>query len=328
MPLIRAALAVALAAGALAAPCAGEAQHAAKIWRVGYLGYAYPTEARDLEAFRRRLRDLGYVEGKNLVIESRQADPGFERLPALAAELVALKVDVIAAVGNPTIVALKRATQTIPIVMIAAGDPVGAGLVKSLAHPGGNVTGLSSRVDGLSAKWLELLTQAVPGITRVGVLTGPKQPGHAAVLGEITLAAQRAGITVLGLEVGGRDDIERAVVALTKSRKSGLIVLPGPVVLTHQTPVLEFAAQHRLPAIYPYRQFAESGGLMAYAPNRTEMYRQSATFVDKILRGAKPGDLPVEQPTTFELIINLTTARALGLTIPRAMLLQANQLIE
>jgi ABC-type uncharacterized transport system substrate-binding protein len=314
--------------GLLAAPLAAGAQPTGKVWRIGYLGYAYPTEARDLEAFRQRLRDLGYVEGKNLVIESRLTESSFERLPTLVAELVGLKLDVIAAYGNPTIVALKRATHTIPIVMIIGGDAVGAGLVSSLAHPGGNVTGLSSLGEGLSAKWLELLTQTVPGITRVGVLMVPNAPPHARHLREIKTAGQQIGIAVLGLEARGHDEIARTFVAVTKARAQGLIVLPHAVTLTHQTQIVELAAKNRLPAMYPGRGFTEGGGLMAYSPNRTEMYRHSATFVDKILKGAKPADLPIEQPTMFELIINLKTAKALGLTIPPSLLARADQVIE
>jgi putative ABC transport system substrate-binding protein len=327
MTIVSAALAVALAVGILAVPLAGEAQQATKVWRIGYLGYAYPTQARDVEAFRQRLRDLGYVEGKNLVIESRLAE-SIARLPALAAELVSLKLDVIAAVGNTAIVALTRATQTIPIVMITAGDPVGAGLVSSLAHPGGNVTGLSSRVEGMSAKWLELLTETVPGITRVGVLGVPNEPPHATFLREIKTAGQRTGLAVFGVEARGRDEIERAFVALTKARVQGLIVLPHPGTLTHQTQIVGLAAKHRLPAMYSWPEFTGTGGLMAYSTNRTEMYRRSATFVDKILKGAKPADLPVEQPTKFELVINLKTAKALGLTIPPSLLLRADQMIQ
>ena len=315
-------------AGVFAAPLAPEAQQATKVWRIGYLGPTYPTEARDVEAFRQGLRDFGYVEGKNLVIESRLVESSLERLPALAAELVSLKLDVIAAVGNPAIGALTRATQTIPIVMILAGDPVGTGLVRSLAHPGGNVTGLSSRVEGQSAKWLELLTQTVPGFTRVGVLVVPNTPVHATFLREIKTAGQRTGIAVLEVEARGRDDIERTFAALTKARAQGLIVLPHPVTLTHQTQIVELAAKHRLPGMYAWREFTESGGLMAYSTNRTEMYRRSATFVDKILRGAKPADLPVEQPTKVELAINLKTAKALGLTIPRSLLLRADHVIQ
>jgi len=315
-------------AGVLAAPLAAEAQQTTKVWRIGYLGYGYATEARDLEAFRQRLRDLGYVEGKNLVIESRVVESSFERLPALAAELVGLKLDAVAAYGNATILALKRATQTIPIVMIAAGDPVGAGLVSSLARPGGNVTGLSNLAEGLSAKWLELLRQTVPGIVRVGVLMDPNARSHATYFREINTAGQRSGIAVLGVDARRGDEIERAFAALAKADAQGLIVLPNPLTLAHQPQIVELAAKTRLPAMYPWREFTERGGLIAYAPNRTEMYRRSATIVDKILRGAKPADLPVEQPTTLELAINLKTAKALGLTIPPSLLLRADQVIE
>jgi putative ABC transport system substrate-binding protein len=318
-----------VAGGLLAAPLVAGAQQTRKIWRLGYLGYGYPTEARDLEVLRQRLRDLGYVEGKNLVIESRMADSSsFERLPALAAELVSLKLDVIAAYGDPTILALTRATHTIPIVMIIAGDPVGTGLVRSLAYPGGNVTGLANLAEGLSAKWLELLTQTVPGTMRLGVLVDPSARPHATFLREIKTAGQRTGIAVLESEARGRDDIERTFAALTRARAQGLIVLPSPVTLTHQTQIVELAAKNRLPAMYPWREFTESGGLMAYSTNRTEMYWRSATFVDKILRGAKPSDLPIEQPSKFELVINLKTAKALGLTIPQSLLQRADQVIE
>jgi len=316
------------AAALVAAPLAAEAQQATKVWRIGYLGYTYPSQARDLDAFRERLRDLGYIERKNLVIESRSAELSFERLPALAAELVSLKLDVIAAIGNRTIMALMRATQTIPIVMISAGDPVGTGLVSSLAHPGGNVTGLSNLAEGLSAKWLELLTEAAPGITRVGVLMEPAGSAHATFLREIKTAGQRTGIAVFGLEAQGRDEIERAFVALTRERAQGLIVLPNPITLTHQTQIVELAAKNRLRAMYPYGEFTQGGGLMAYSTNRTELYRRSATFVDKILRGAKPADLPIERPTKFELVINMKTAKALGLTIPPSLLARADQVIE
>ncbi len=190
------------------------------------------------------------------------------------------------------------------------------------------MTGLSNLGEGLSGKWLELLTQTVPGLTRVGVLMDPNAQTHATYLREIKTAGQRTGITTLGLDARGRDEIERAFAALTKARAQGLIVLPNPVTLTLQPQILELAAKNRLPAMYPWRAFTESGGLMAYSTNRTEMYRRSATFVDKILRGAKPADLPIEQPTKFELVINLKTAKALGLTIPPSLLLRADQVIE
>ena len=317
-----------IAGGLLAAPLAAEAQPAGKVWRIGYLGYGYPTEPRDLKVFRQGLRDLGYVEGKNLVIESRSAESSYERLPALAAELVSLKLDVIAAVGNTAIVALTRATLAIPIVMIIVIDPIGTGLVSSLAHPGGNVTGLSNLGEGLSTKSLELLTQTVPGIKRVGVLMARNAPGHPTYVREIKAAAQGAGIAVLGVEARARDDIARTFGVLTKARVQGLIVLPHPVTFTHQTQIVELAAKNRLPAIYPSREFTESGGLMAYSTSRTEMYRRSASYVDKILKGAKPGDLPIEQPTEFELVINLKAAKAIGLTLPQSLLQRADQVIE
>ena len=317
-----------MAGALLAAPLAAEAQPAPKVWRIGHLEYAYPTYARDLEAFRQRLRELGYVDGKNLVIETRVADASFSGLRALAAELVDLKVDVIAASGNATIEALMQATKTIPIVMISSGDPVGAGLVSSLARPGGNVTGLANLAEGLSVKWLELLTQCVPGITRVGVVMVPNTPAHATYLGEIKAAAQRTGIAVHGLEVRGREEIERAFTALAKARDQGIVVLPNPVTLTNQTQIVELAAKNRLPAMYPWPEFTESGGLMAYSTSRSELYRRAAAFVARILKGAKPADLPIEQPTKFALVINLKTAKALGLTIPPSLLQRADQVIE
>jgi putative tryptophan/tyrosine transport system substrate-binding protein len=318
----------ALAGSLLAAPLAAGAQQVGKVWRVGYLEYAYPTYARDLETFRQRLRELGYVEGRNLVIESRVADSSFERLRALAAELVDIKVDVIATSGNATISALMQATKTIPIVMISSGDPVGSGFVSSLAHPGGNVTGLANLAEGLSVKWLELLTQSVPGITRVGVVMVPNTPPHATYLGEIKAAAQRTGIVIHALEVRGRDEIEHAFTALTKANAQGIVVLPNPVTLTNQARIVELAAKNRLPAMYPWPEFTESGGLMAYSTNRPELYWRSAAFVARILKGAKPADLPIEQPTKFELVINLKTAKALGLTIPPSLLQRADQVIE
>jgi ABC-type uncharacterized transport system substrate-binding protein len=327
MTIARAALAVALALGILALPSAADAQEG-KVWRVGYLGYAHPTEARDLQAFRQRLGDLGWIEGKNLVIEARSGESSAARLSALAAELVGLRPDVIAAVSNPAILALTRATKTIPIVMVVAGDPVGTGLVSSLAHPEANVTGLSSRVEGMTAKWLELLAQTVPRMARVGVLMAPDAPVNAPYLQEIKTAGQRTGIAVLGVQARGRDEIERAFAALRKARAQGLIVLANAVVLTHRTQIIELAARNRLPAMYPWPEFTENGGLMAYSTNRTEMYRHAATFVDKILKGAKPADLPIEQPTQFELLINMKTARALGLTLPPSLLLRADRVIE
>jgi putative ABC transport system substrate-binding protein len=237
-------------------------------------------------------------------------------------------VDVVAAAGNPSIVALKGATQTIPIVMVVTGDPVGAGLVRSLDRPGGNVTGLSNLAEGLSAKWLELLKEAAPALTRVAVLRVPDTPSHAAMSKEIQVAAQRFGATPQFLEVRDLEEIQRAFDALAKGRADALIVLPHPVTFAHRRRIVDMAATNKLPGMYPWAEFAEAGGLMAYAASRPDMFWRSATYVDKILKGAKPADLPVEQPTKFELVINLQTARVLGLTIPAALRLRADQLIE
>jgi len=329
MRLSPAVVSVALALNLLAPPAAGEAQPAGKVYRIGYLGY--PTrsvESKHLEVFQQRLRELGYVEGQNLVIEYRWAEGKPDRLAELAADLVRLRVDVLAAAGNPSIVALKGATQTIPIVMVVAGDPVGAGLVRSLGRPGGNVTGLSNLAEGLSAKWLELLKEAAPTLTRVAVFRVPDTPAHAAFSKEIQVAAQRLGATPQFLEVRNLEEIQRAFDALTKGRADALIVLPHPVTFAHQQRIVDIAARNKLPGMYPWAEFAEAGGLMAYAASRPDMFRRSATYVDKILKGAKPADLPVEQPTKFELVINLKTAKALGLTIPQSVLIRADQVIE
>jgi putative ABC transport system substrate-binding protein len=313
----------------LAAPLAAEAQPAAKVYRIGYLGYAtLSVESKYLEVFQQRLRELGYVEGQNVIIEYRWADGKPDRLAELAADLVRLRVDVIAAVGNPSIVALKGATQTIPIVMVVAGDPVGTGLVRSLDRPGGNVTGLSNLAEGLSAKWLELLKEAAPSLTRVAVLRVPSTSAHAAMSKEIQVAAQRLGATLQFLEVRDLGEIQRALDALPDGRSDALIVLPHPVTFAHRRRIVDIAAKNKLPGMYPWAEFAEAGGLMAYAASRPDMFRRSAMYVDKILKGAKPADLPVEQPTKFELVINLKTAKALGLTIPQSVLARADQVIE
>jgi putative tryptophan/tyrosine transport system substrate-binding protein len=329
MMIIRAALGAVLAVGLLAVPLVGEGQPAGKVYRVGYLGY--PTrsaESKYLEVFQQRLRELGYVEGQNVVIEYRWAEGRPDRLAELAADLVRLRVDVLAAAGNPSIVALKGATKTIPIVMVVAGDPVGAGLIRSLDRPGGNVTGLSNLAEGLSAKWLELLKEAAPALARLAVLLVPDTPAHAAFSKEIQVAAQRLGVTIQFLEVRDLGEIQRAFDALTKVRCDALIVLPHPVTFAHRQQIVGFAAKNKLPGMYPWAEFPEAGGLMAYAASRAEMFRRSATYVDKILKGAKPADLPVEQPTKFDLVINLKTANALGLTIPPSLLGRADEVLQ
>ena len=315
----------------LAAPLAADAQQAEKIWRIGFHSLNVAPNRHLQEAFREGLRDLGYVEGRNLVIEYRDAKGKSERLPALAAELVALKVDVIVTGGQAQALAAKQATRTLPIVFAQAADPVTSGLVTSLARPGGNITGLSNLSPELVGKCLEQLTQAVPGVSRVAVLW---QPG---VLGERTekdqlkgaeVAARTLGVRLQVVEARGPENFDRAFSDMSRSRAGALTVLPGPMFSIERRRLVDLAAKHRLPAVYPWREFVDAGGLMAYGPNVADLFRRAATYVDKILKGAKPADLPVEQPTTFELIINLKTAKVLGLTIPPSLLARADEVIQ
>jgi ABC-type uncharacterized transport system substrate-binding protein len=323
---------VALAGGILVAPLAAEAQQAAKIAQLGYLGTDRAAIPHLREAFRQGLRDLGYVEARNLVIEYRSAEGKPERFPALAAELVALKVDVIVASSTPAALAAKQATRTIPIVLTGAGDPVTSGLVTSLARPGGNVTGLSVLSPELVGKRLELLTQAVPGVSHVAVLW---QPGGG--LGERTekdmlkgaeVAARALGVRLQFLEARGPDEFDKAFSEMTRARAGALTVLPSNMFTNERRRLVDLAAKNRLPAVYPWREGVDAGGLMAYGPDLADLFRRAATYVDKILKGAKPGDLPVEQPTKFELLINLKTAKTLGLTIPQTLLQRADQVIQ
>jgi putative ABC transport system substrate-binding protein len=318
------------AAAVLAAPLAAEAQQAAKIFRIGYLA-TNPTPHFQ-EAFRQGLRDLGYVEGRNLVIEDRDAEGKPERLPALAAELVALKVDVIVAPAS-TLAALaaKQATRALPVVFIGTADPVTSGLVTSLARPGGNVTGLSNLAPELVGKWLELLKRAVPGVSRVAALWQPGALGERTEKGTLTraeVAARGLGVRLQFVEARGPEDFDRAFSDMTGARAGALTVLTSSMFFGERRRLVDLAAKHRLPAVYQWREFVDAGGLMSYGPNRPDWYRRAATYVDKILKGAKPADLPVEQPTKFELVINLKTAKALGLTIPQSLLQRADQVIE
>jgi ABC-type uncharacterized transport system substrate-binding protein len=318
-----------LAGGLLAVPLAAEAREPGKVARIGMLSQGSPTFSPQLrEAFRQQLRELGYVEGQNIVIEYRWAEGRAERLPDLAAELVSLNVDVIVAGGTPAPLAAKHATRTIPIVMTAAGDPVGSGLVASLARPGGNVTGLSARSPELGGKRLQLLKEVVPGLSRVAVLWNAANPYAALVVRETETAARTLGLQVQSLEVRGPDDFENALPGAIRGRAGALIVVEDPLTFLYLKRIAEFAAQNRLPATYGYREFAEAGGLMTVGPNLADLYRRAAIYVDKILKGAKPADLPVEQATKFELVINLKTAKALGLTIPPSLLQRADQVIE
>jgi ABC-type uncharacterized transport system substrate-binding protein len=315
----------------LAAPLAAEAQQAAKIARIGYLGSRNPAVSHLHEAFLQGLRDLGYVDGRNIVIEYRDAKGQFERSPALAAELVVLKVDIIVVAATPVAQAAKQATKTIPIVFIALGDPVTSGLVTSLARPGGNVTGSSFFSPELVGKRLELLKEAAPGLNRVAVLWQPGDvPERTAkdLLKEADIAAQALGVQVQFVEARGPADFDRAFSEMTKARALSLSVLTSAILFLERRRLVDLAAKHRLPAVYPWREAADAGGLMAYGPNLPDLYRRAATYVDRILKGAKPGDLPVEQPTKFDLVINRKTAKALGLTIPPSLLQRADQVIE
>ena len=322
-----------IAAGALlATPLAADGQQAAKVARIGHLSPNLAAGPHLRDAFLQGLRDLGYVEGRNVVIEYRDAEGKLERLPALAAELVALKVDVILADGGtlgPRVA--MQATTTIPIVFTSAADPVGSGLVTSLARPGGNVTGLSALGPELVGKRLELLKQAVPGIDRVAVLRGGSTLGERVLkdmLEAADVAARALGVQPQFIEARGPDEFARAFSAMTSARAGALTVLPSNMFVRERRRLVDLAAKNRLPAVYTSREFVDAGGLMSYGAHQPDLFRRAATYVDKILKGAKPGDLPIEQPTKFELVINLKTAKDLGLTIPPSVLARADDLIQ
>jgi putative ABC transport system substrate-binding protein len=316
----------------LAAPLAAEAQQATKTPRIGVLATtSAPSKLR--EVFLQGLRDLGYVEGRNVVIEYRFAEGKYERLPALAAELVALKVDVIWVGATPQALAAKQATKTIPIVCPSFADPVTDGLVTSLARPGGNVTGLSNIAPGLVGKRLELLTQAVPGVSRVAVLWHSHPGAYSErtdknMRKEAEVAARALGVRLQFVGARGAADLDRAFSEMTRARAGGLTVLGGVMFVNEGRRLVDLAAKNRLPAMYHVRAIVDDGGLMSYGADQADMWRRATTYVDKILKGAKPADLPVEQPTKFELVINLKTAKTLGLTIPQTLLLRADQVIE
>jgi len=329
MRAVEAGLVITLLLGGLFSPATAEAQQAAKIARIGFLTNNPAATPHLQEAFRQGLRDLGYVEGRHVVIEYRDAEGKPERLPALAAELVALKVNVIFAPSTVAALAAKQATRTLPIVSVAI--PVTSGLVSSLARPGGNVTGLSFFSPELVGKCLEQLKQAVPGASRVAVLWQPGTVGERT--GEDMLkgadgAARALGLRLQFLEARGPEDFDRAFSEMAKARAGALTVLPSNMFISERRRLVELAARKRLPAVYPYREFVDAGGLMSYGLDVADVYRRAATYVDRILKGAKPGELPVEQPTKFELVINLKTATALGLTIPRSVLGRADHVVE
>ena len=315
---------VLLAVGAIA-----EAQQPVKITRIGYLdAVSLSVNAARVEAFRQSLRKLGYVEGKNIFIEWRSADGKLDRLPALAAELVHLKVDIIVTGGRSATRAAKEATSTIPIVMTQDSDPVANGFVASLARPGGNITGLSTLAPELSGKQLELMKEIIPKLSRVAVFGSSTSPGNAQSLREVELAARAFKVQLQYLDVLDPKDIETAFRAASNGRADGVLVLNSPVFASRQTQVVDLAVKSRLPAIYWRSDFVEAGGLMSYGASQNDLDRRAAAYVDKILKGTKPADLPVEQPTKFELVINLKTAKQIGVTIPQKVLARADRVIK
>jgi len=306
-----------------------EAQQPTKIPLIGFLSGSFPsTSPARREAFRQGLRELGYVEGKNIVIEQRYADGKFDRLPALAAELVRLKVDIIVTAGPQSTRPAKQATSTIPIVMALDPDPVGNGFVASLARPGGNITGLSSLAPEISGKQLELLKEIVPRLSRVAVFGTSINSGNAQTLSEVELTAKAFGVKLQYLDVLSPKDIETAFRAASKGRADAVLMLPGSVLVLQRAQLADLAAKNRLPAIYPQPDYTEAGGLVYYGANTADLFRRAATYVDKILKGAKPADLPIEQPTKFEFIINLKAAKQIGLTIPPNVLARADKVIR
>jgi putative ABC transport system substrate-binding protein len=320
-------------AGVLAGPLAAAAQQAGRIWRIGYLSLVSAQLEQHkpwVAAFRDGLRELGYVEGENVIIEQRYAAGHVERLPALAAELVRLKVDILVAAPSGSAFAAKNVTSTVPIVFMGEPDPIGTGLVASLARPGGNATGLADAHTDLLPKRLELLKQLVPSASRVGVLWNPSNASTAPQLKTVQAAAPALGLTIFPVEVKGpgRDDLDRAFATIGKDRLGGLLVVGDPTLGNQRNRIAELSIAHRLPTSGTHRGWAEGGLLMSYGTDFVELFRHGAVLVDKILKGAKPASLPVEQPTKFELVVNLKTAKALGLTIPPSLLARADQVIE
>jgi putative tryptophan/tyrosine transport system substrate-binding protein len=314
-------------AGVLAAPLAVEAQPQAQVARIGVIPSGSPaTSAASIEAFRQRLRELGYVEGRNIAIEVRYALAQPKRVRGLAAELVGLGVDIIVVSGTLATRAAKDETSTIPIVMVTVGDAVGAGLVKTLPRPGGNITGHSFLGPELALKGFDLLTEALPRATRLAVLFNPEITPDPLGFRALGAAAPAKGVTLQPVELRRSDDLNPALAAMGQGRPNALLVFAASPV--QQNRIVEFAAKNRFPALYGFREAVEAGGLMSFGPKLLDLWRGAGNYVDKILKGAKPADLPIEQPTKFELVINLKTAKALGLTIPRSLLLRADQVIE
>ena len=311
-----------VAGGLLAAPLAAEAQQAGKVFRVGVLWVGSP------ELLRQSLREVGYVEGVNLAIEWRDAEGKPERFGDLAAELVRLKVDVIVAANPAATFAPKRSTESIPIVMVNTPDPVQLGLVVSLGRPGGNVTGTTTLSADVSIKQLELLKEAVPRAVRIAVLWNPSNPWHPLALKGVEAAARSLAVRLQILEVRGPEELDNAFAAMTRERAGAVLVMADPMTFFHRARIADLAAKRRLPAMYGVRESIDTGGLMSYWAHQADLYRRVGSYVDRILKGAKPGDMPIEQPTRFEFVINLKAAKAIGLTIPQSVLARADEVIQ
>ncbi len=323
-------LAVILTLSLVLVALAAEAQETANKAHVGVLLLTPRAGAGGtyIEALRGGLRELGYVEGQNLLLEIRSAEGRPDRLPRLAAEILGTRPDVLVTAGSEAILTLKRATDVVPIVMATVMDPVALGITPSLAKPGGNLTGLAILSLELTSKRLQLLKEAFPRLSRVAVLWNPDNPGNALVLKEVEIAAQALGLRWQGFAVQRPDKLVEAFEAVVGAQCNGILAIEDSVLFSHLSRIVESAARSRLPAMYAFRQFADAGGLMSYGPNTPDSFRRAAVYVHKILKGAKPADLPIEQPTKFELVINLKTARALGITVPHSLLLRADQVIE
>jgi putative ABC transport system substrate-binding protein len=319
---------ITLAGGAAAWPLTGRAQQQAKIWRIGFLGFGTPVSWENrVEAFRAGLRDLGYVEGKNIAIEFRWTE-SIEQLPELAAELVRMKVDLIFATSSTEVEAARRATNAIPIVFATHADPVGLGHVASLSHPGGNITGLTVVQSDLTSKALEILKEVMPQARRFGALFSPTAPSYRPTLEAAKTAGEKLGVEIHPIPVQTVEDFDRAFATMAQEHVDGVFVFASSLTRTQRTPLAELALKHRLPSIFGAKENVQAGGLMSYAPYQIELTRQATTYIDKIIKGAKPSELPVEQPTKFELVVNLKTAKALGLTVPPTLLARADEVIE
>jgi putative ABC transport system substrate-binding protein len=315
--------------GILLGSLAAQAQQTGNVYRIGFLGNSTAAlEANLVGPFREGLRDLGYVEGRNVLIEYRWAEGKYDRFPALIGELLALKVAVIVTAGTPATLAVKKATTSVPLVMSAVGDPVGTGIVPSRSHPGGNITGLTAISTEMDAKRLELLREVVPSVSYIALLWNAASPLQVLAEKQVQTAAQVLRMRVLSLGVKTEEEIKSALAVMARERPDALLVLADRLLLHHRALIMDFATRHRLPGVHAYRELVEAGGLMSFGPSYADMHKRAAYFVDRILKGAKPGDLPVERPRTFELVINLKVAKALGLTIPQSVLLRGTEIIQ